>query len=162
MHTISSTRGFTQIELIMVMVVLGVLAAVTASRWNPGDSTAPYQADLLARNIRHMQMLAMTWGQSLQLTVATPVYSVSCVTTTAMSPCNATPVIDPATGSAFSTTLAHNVSLAGATLQIDSLGRPVNAGSLLTVNRVFTLSAGSETWTVTVSPVTGYVVVSGP
>ena len=162
MHSTANAKGFTLIELILVMVIMAVLVAVTATRWNAGDATAPYQADLLARNLRHMQMLAMSWGQSLRLSVASPVYSVSCVTPSATPPCNASPVIDPASGKAFAETLANDVTLAGATLDIDSLGRPVNGGALLTVNRVYTLTAGTQTWSVTVSPVTGFPVVSSP
>jgi prepilin-type N-terminal cleavage/methylation domain-containing protein len=162
MRNYRQAKGFTMIELIVVMVVLGVLVAVTAMRWNTTDATAPYQADLLARNIRHMQMLAMSWGQPLQFTVASPTYSVSCVTASATPPCNAIPVIDPASGKAFSETLVNNVTLAGAAIDIDSLGRPVSGGALLTVNRVYTLTAGAQTWSVTVSPITGFTVVSSP
>ena len=102
-------KGFSLIEL--VMVVLSVLAAITASRWSATDSTAPYQADLMTHNLRYMQMLAMTWGQSPRLSVASPTYSVSCVTATATPPCNASPVIDPVSGKAFSKTLSYNVTL---------------------------------------------------
>lgn len=150
------------IELIMVLIVLGVLVAVTASRWNATDATAGYQADLLARNIRHMQILAMSWGQPLRLTVASPTYSVSCVTASTTAPCNASPVIDPAAGNAFSETLANNVTLAGVAIDIDSLGRPVSGGALLTANRVYTLTAGAQTWSVTVAPLTGFTTVSSP
>ena len=146
----------------MVMVVLGTLVAVAASRWNATDATAGYQADLLARNVRHMQMLAMSWGQPLRLSVTSPTYSVSCVTASATAPCNASPVIDPASGKAFSETLANNVTLAGAALDIDSLGRPVSGAALLTVDTVYTLTAGTQTWSVTVKPITGFVTVSSP
>lgn len=162
METGRLAKGFTLIELIMVMIVVGVLAAVAASRWNATDATAGYQADLLARNLRHMQMLAMTGGQSLRLSVASPTYSVSCVTASATPPCNASPVIDPASGQAFSETLANGVTLAGAALDMDSLGRPVSGGVLLTTSRVYTLTAGAQTWSVTVSPITGFAAVSSP
>ena len=162
MHMTPNTKGFTLIELVLVMVVMGVLVAITATRWNAGDATAVYQADLMARNIRHMRMLAMSWGQSLRLSVASPVYSVSCVVASATPPCNASPVIDPAIGNAFAETLANNVTLTGAVLDIDSLGRPVSGGALLTTNRVYTLTAGTQTWSVTVSPITGFAAVSSP
>lgn len=164
MRIYRQAKGFTMIELIMVMVILGALVAVTATRWNATDATAGYQADLMARNIRHMQMLAMSWGQSLRLSVsAGTTYSVTCITASATVPCTAGgSVIDPATGNAFSETLANNVTLAGATIDIDSLGRPVSGGALLTVNRVYTLTAGAQTWSVTVAPLTGFTTVSSP
>ena len=46
MNITQQAKGFTLIEMIMVMVVLGVLVAITASRWNATDATAGYQADL--------------------------------------------------------------------------------------------------------------------
>lgn len=157
-------KGFTLIELIMVMVVLGALAAVAATRWSATDATAGYQADLMARNIRHMQMLAMSWGQSLRLSVvAGTTYSVTCVTANTTVPCTAGgAVIDPASGKTFSESLVYNVTLAGTAMDIDSLGRPVNGGALLTVNQVYTLTAGAQTWSVTVNPITGFAVVSSP
>jgi MSHA pilin protein MshC len=158
MHTTPHAKGFTLIELVLVMLFISVLAAIAASRWNAGDATAPYQADLLARNLRHMQMLAMSWGQPLQLNVASPTYSVSCVTASATPPCNASPVIDPASGSAFSETLSHGVTLAGAAVTIDSLGRPVP----VTAATTYTLTAGAQTWSVTVAPLTGFTTVSSP
>ena len=161
-QTRTQAQGFTLIELVMVMVILAVVAAVAASRWNATDATAPYQADLLARNIRHMQILAMSWGQSLRLSVASPTYSVSCTSGSAVAPCNgASAVIDPATGKAFSETLSNGVTLAGVATDIDSLGRPVSGG-LLTVNRVYILTAGPQTWSVTVAPITGFTTVSSP
>lgn len=162
MVTTGRAKGFTLIELVMVMVMLGVLAAVAASRWSATDATVGYQADLLARNIRHMQILAMSWGQSLRLSVASPTYSVSCASGSVVAPCNgASAIIDPATGKAFTETLSNGVTLAGAATDIDSLGRPASGG-LLTVNRVYTLTAGAQTWSVTVSPITGFVAVSTP
>lgn len=158
MVTKRQANGFTLIELIMVMVVLGVLAAIAASRWSAADATAGYQADLLARNIRHMQILAMSWGQPLRLTVASPTYTVSCVTSGATPPCNASPVIDPATGSPFSETLSNGVTLAGAAATIDSLGRPVP----VTTATTYTLTAGAQTWSVNVAPLTGFTTVSTP
>jgi len=147
--------------MVVVMLLAAILMAVTATRWNATDATAPYQADLLARNIRHMQMLAMSWGQSLRLTTAGSSYSVACVTLGA-APCNTNPVIDPASGAAFSEILVNNVTLAGAAIDIDSLGRPVGGGVLLSTNRVYTLTAGAQTWSVTVAPLTGFTTVSSP
>src|SRR4030067_1181614 len=71
--------GFTLIELTMVMVVVGILGAVVLTRYHqPTEITVSIEADHLARDIRHMQMLAMTWGQTLRLTTAGARYSVTC------------------------------------------------------------------------------------
>jgi len=155
------SAGFTLVEMVVVMLLAAILVAVTATRWDATDATAPSQADLLARNIRHMQMLAMSWGQGLRLTAAGTSYSVACVTAGA-APCNASPVIDPATGQAFSVILENNVTLAGGPTSIDTLGRPVNGAALITTNTTYTLTAGTSTWSVVVRPITGFVTVSSP
>jgi type II secretory pathway pseudopilin PulG len=147
--------------MVVVMLLAAILVAVTATRWDATDATAPSQADLLARNIRHIQMLAMSWGQSLRLTVTGSGYSVACVTAGA-APCNASPVIDPASGQAFSVTLSNNVTLSGSPINIDTLGRPVSGSTPITTNTTYTLTAGTSTWSVAVSPITGFVTVSSP
>ncbi len=155
----------TLVELVVVLVLASVLAAVVASRWNASGATAPYQGELLARSIRHMQMLAMAWGQTLQLTPNSGGYSVSCVGN-AGAPCNGgggAPVTDPATGSPFTEALSYGVTLTGTPLYFDSLGRPVSAGgALLGAATVYTLHTGSQTWSVSVAPLTGFVTVSTP
>lgn len=158
---VSRQSGFTTIEMIMVIVIIAVLSVVAASRWSATDNTLPYQADLLARNVRHMQILAMSWGKSLRLTSSGSTYSVACVTAAA-APCNVSPVVDPVTGAPFSVTLDNSATLTAATIDIDSLGRPVSAGTPVATSQSITLSGGLQTWTVTVAPITGFVTVSSP
>jgi prepilin-type N-terminal cleavage/methylation domain-containing protein len=154
--------GFTLVELVVVIVLAAVLVAITATRWSATDATAPYQAQLLARNIRHAQTLAMSWGQALRIASPASGYTVRCVTVTATPPCVNNPVIDPATGLALGVNLSNGVSLNSVTLDLDTLGRPVSGAALLSVNTGFTLTAGSETWSVTVRPITGFVSVASP
>lgn len=148
--------GFTLIELIMVIVVLGIVSTYAVMRsGTPTEVTLPSQAETMASNIRHVQTLATTWGRSLRISVATGAngsYSVSCVTVGA-SPCNTSPVINPATGGTFSVSLQKNVVLGGtATLDFNSLGQPTTAAS-------YSLSSGSSTKTVSVAALSGYVTV---
>ena len=158
-------RGFTLVELTMVIVIVSVLGAVSLSRYHtPAETTVSIEADHLARDIRHLQMLAMTWGQSLRLTPAGASYNVRCVTVSATPPCNVSPVNDPAVtdeagNPAFTRTLKESVTVAGAVLDIDALGRPVAGGALLVGNTTYTLTGGAQTSTVTVAQLTGFVTV---
>jgi prepilin-type N-terminal cleavage/methylation domain-containing protein len=164
----SRTRGFTLVEMLVVMLVLSVLAVTVGMRWNDTSTILPYQAELMARNLRHAQLLAMTWGQNLQVVVVTPTnYMVRCVVASATVPCNgAGPVMDPASSSGtFNVVLSNNASITGpALLAFDRLGRPVNpaTSALLAVTNSYILSDGTVTWTARVSPITGFVTVGSP
>jgi len=154
--------GFTVVELVVVIVVLAVIAVFAAtSATSPAETTLPSQAEQLARDIRHTQMLAATWGKALRIRVTPGVngnYSVCCVAAgvcvvTTTAPCNANPVVDPATGVPFSRNLQKNAELAGpGTLDFNSLGTPSAAAT-------YTLTVGTVSKTVTVQALTGFAAV---
>jgi len=155
-----SGGGWSFVELVMIIAIAAVLAAVTVMRFRPLDEQSYQQADGLRNDLRHMQMLAITWGQPLRLTAAALSYSVACVSAGAV-PCNASPVIDPASGKPFSVTLQTGLTLAGPgfSLDYDALGRPKNGASLTSANSTFTISGGASAASVVVSPTTGFTLV---
>jgi MSHA pilin protein MshC len=159
MHFRSQTReaGFTLMELIIVIVVVGLLSAYAMMR-NSSSSVFSLlsQAQTLASDIKHVQTMATVWGKSLSISASGGVngtYSVSC-TTVGAAPCNTNPVINPATGTAFTISLQKGVSLSGpASLVINSLGQPA-AGAQ------YVLSTEGASMTVDVAALTGHVTVS--
>jgi hypothetical protein len=158
--------GFTFIDLLLVTAIVAILAAYAAMQMNTtGENTLWYQAQRLARDIRHVQVLTSTYGRPLQIT-ATPgangTYSVSCVTT-ATSPCDVSPIIDPVTGNAFTVSFEHGVTLAvsGANpAAFDIQGRPLSGGAVSTTATTYTLTANGTSVAVAIAPITGFVGVT--
>ena len=159
----------TLFSMLVVVVIVGILAGFAAMRINTtGENTLAYQAQRMARDIRHLQTLGSTWGRALTLTTvagANGSYKVTCTDTTLVTPpCNgANPVTDPVTGADFNVSLEHNVSLSpGGSIKFDSQGRPLNAAgtAFTTASTTYTLTAGSFTATVAVRPITGFVAVA--
>jgi MSHA pilin protein MshC len=145
-------RGFTLIELVIVLVILSIMAAFALPRMATTDTTVAAQADRLARDLRHAQAMAMNQGRTLSFDIQAPAaYRVADSGTT---------VTDPASMEAFLITLDNGVTVAGTDIDFDSLGRPASAGTLLSAPRIYTLSGTSKTASVTLSPVTGFVSVS--
>jgi type II secretory pathway pseudopilin PulG len=134
--------GFSMIELIMILVIVGILAAVTVVL-SMGDSTvrAIAEASALKNNLRYTQSKAMSdlpgtiWslnitasGYSIQRNGAAPVPAVNL------------PGSDPATHATYN--LPSGVSVSGGTGQVrfdfrgrpvDNLGSPLNADFMITV-----------------------------
>jgi type II secretory pathway pseudopilin PulG len=151
--------GWTLVELVLVLVVSSVIVYFAMRNFQPRDAIALQQAERLRDDLRHAQMLAITWNQSLRITTAAGSYSVSCVSGSVTPPCNgASPVIDPASGRAYSVNLETDLSLAGPgyTLDLDTLGRPKNGAAFISANATYTITGGNVARTVTVRPLTGF------
>jgi prepilin-type N-terminal cleavage/methylation domain-containing protein len=162
--------GWTLIELTIVLVILAIIVYFVVRSFQPKEALALQQAERLRNDLRHVQMLAITWNRSLGLTVAADFLSyqvcclnaamTACTTDPAPpppSPCTANPVIDPATGRPFLVPLESGLSLGGAAaLNFDTLGRPRN-GAVPTVGPItFNIAGASALRTVVVAPVTGF------
>lgn len=151
--------GFTLVEFIVVLVLLGIFSAVVSVRWrSAGAYTVRAQADWLAANIQHLQNLSSTQGRVLRLNIHPDRY---CATLPPETDC-AKAIKDPATSKPFHVVLADAVLLAGSSVDFDSLGRPVDSAGLLTTARKLQLTADTTTWSVILSPNTGFVSVAAP
>jgi len=144
--------GVSLIELVVVLIVVGALASMAVPRLNNSDSVLAAQAHRLARDLRHIQAMAMNQGRRLTLNVQ----SISTYRVTF----SGSTVIDPATQQPYAVTLDNNVTLSGLDTEFDSMGRPVAGSNLLTTERIFTLTSHSRTAVVTLTPVSGFVGVA--
>ncbi|MBN8763244.1 MAG: hypothetical protein BGP20_10040 [Thiobacillus sp. 63-78] len=144
-----SSRGFTMVELILVIVIAGILAAVAAPRMmgRTGFDTRGF-ADQLAATVRFAQKLAVAQHRDVyvQLTAndATLCYDVAC----------ATPAPGPGGEKPYTVSAPNGVAIASpvAALHFDAGGRPVNLAAQLDIQ-----INGNGTHHVLVEQETGYV-----
>ena len=156
----NNQSGFTMVELIMVMVLLGIVSAMAVMKSiAPGQLTMASQAQKMASDLRHAQTLAYTRGQRTLVTINAGTngsYDVTCITVS--TPCS--------TSTDFSGTITGNVVLAGTNLSFNSLGQPSNAlGEPLVSDASFTLCYPSNASctsreTITTAALTGNVTVT--
>jgi len=150
------TRGFTLVELVLVIVIAGILAAVAAPRFFQSTVyTQRAYADELAAALRIAQKVAVATDCPVQLTLGASGYAVA-QQAAAGNTCNpqdtswSTPVIGADTAAVHAT--APTGVLASPT------GSFVFSGSgVLTASPATTLSIGSHT--ITIDPATGLVTV---
>jgi prepilin-type N-terminal cleavage/methylation domain-containing protein len=149
--------GLTLIELVMVLTVVAILSATLLMRGPPaaGRSTAAYQAQQLAEDLRHARMLALAGGRSLQFRIMATGYRV-CLASVDCSVVSLALQEPGHPGGRFEVALGHDLAFPQSlTLQFDTLGRPQIATAL---NLELQLS-GISLVRVTVTPLTGSVAV---
>lgn len=149
-----SQKGFTIVELIAVIVIVGILASVSAPKFIGNDAFA-------ARGAYSTLLSSLRLAQKTAIAQRTTVYVNLNTTTRAIclgynSDCS-TPVIDPATNAAFNKTLPNSVNLATTLTPIAFTG----SGKENT-NNVVTLSVQNNVVseparTITIEADTGYV-----
>lgn len=147
----SRCAGFTLLELITVIVIMGILALVSVARFagmEGFDSRGFY--DKAVATVRFAQKTAVAWRR--------PVFV--CVTATQVAAGTAagcaTPLTNPVTNSAAVEVAPSGVTLNALNFSFDGLGRPSAA---ITITFTSTI-AGDPARQITVAAETGYVVAN--
>lgn len=145
-------RGFTLVELIMVIIITGILAAVVGPRFfdrQVFDERLFFEESLSAA--RYAQKLAVASGCSISAQVSNAGYALSYVTACGGIAAGS-PVANPAGGTySAGNPQAVAVSNPGLNVTFDSLGSASGANSV---------SFGANAFSFTVQPVSGFIVTT--
>jgi prepilin-type N-terminal cleavage/methylation domain-containing protein len=153
--------GFTFIELVMVMLVIAVIAALALPKSSSDPVTLSAQVSQLSGDIRYVQALAMTQGQRYRINFTAAGYTFT------LADAGGTAVPNQFSGSTGTTAWNSGVTitlppagLPNNLVAFDGLGIPYTdnvATVALASTATITLSQGGTSQGVTIAPETGRV-----
>lgn len=144
-------KGFTLIELIMVMVIISILAVTVAVKWPSGMKEDAARLDF-KRAVRYAQHYAMT----RQFTTAAAAWGISISNNryTIRRADNSETADPDFTNHALPDNTTITFPLNQGDVWFNGLGEPIDTTGALLGDRTFTIGAGSQ---ITVRAGTGYV-----
>jgi MSHA pilin protein MshC len=135
MMTEGLNRGFSLVELVAVILIIGILAVVVVPRFSGNDV---YQArgflDEAASAARYAQRLATTSGCSVQFAVDSGGYSLEYEDPCGSGSFGTFPVPHPARTGSFTANAPASITLSvtgSGTIVFDALGRPSGSNQII-------------------------------
>ncbi len=157
----AAEHGFTLMELVVVVVLVGLLAFTVIPRMAGPSIGLDAQAEQLAADIRYTQSLAMTRGDRYRINLAAASYQIT-------DSSGANPQVHPGTSSTNPVLLksanlsGYNPPLINNYLVFDGRGVPYavyNSNTGMASNASITLTGGGASRIVVISSETGRVVL---
>ncbi len=152
-----SLGGFTLVELIVVMILLGLLAVTALPRFfSPQSFSTRGVFEDLTATLRFAHQQAVAQRRLMCVTVNASSFSVTRARAVPPAACDGTALLDPSSGSGYArnlATLAPGVSIAArgataalpVTISFDALGRTGAAGLRVNGDGSFCLNVEAET-----------------
>ncbi len=145
--------GFTLIEVVAVLLVLGILAAVVVSRAVSSDNELLAARDVVRAHLRYAQERAMNSNAAWSIQFTGTTYTLYRGNTAQTLPGEDNAAVNPGVGISWS-------GDAGGIFSFDGWGRPcsdASASTLLASGRTITLTGTSASAVITVTPNTGFI-----
>ena len=149
-------KGFTIVELVVILVLLAIVAVLVAPSLSTTAITLPAVATRVAETIRYTQSLSMSQGQRYRLN-----FTASTLQITDMG---GVAIMQPMTNSTAAVSLSpvvlsgYSPPLVNGYVAFDTRGVPyVSATTALVGNATITLTSGVDTTNLVIKPETGGV-----
>lgn len=154
-------NGFTLLELILVIAIIGILSVVVLPKRMQNALAAQYQARLVLNDIRYAQAMSMSTGQRYRwIRTSANTYQIRNAAGAALLLPNGSNTLTLANGTSF----GNMTNLPNTLLAFDALGRPytdtATPGASLSTTASISIVNGSDTSTITIQPTTGLGLVT--